>query len=111
MLAGGLQAAYAVYVLQLPDWSTVWVAALVALFLATGYAMFAGISLLAHEQSRIIQGLGLTHEVRGHSIAGWCLMMLVINGLLAYSGGRLSAGWQRQRTSASGLRTRAGSAP
>lgn len=97
VLASGIQLAYAVYVLQLPDWSTVWVAALVSLCLATGYAMFTGVSLLSNEQSRIIQGLGLS-EIRGHRIAGWCLVMLSITGLSAYVGGQTSVRWQRYQT-------------
>ena len=76
LLVSGIQVAYAVYVLQLPDWSSIWVAALTSLFLATGYAMFTGVSLLSNEQSRIIQGLGL-NEVRGHRLAGWCLVCLL----------------------------------
>ncbi len=96
MLASGIQMAYAVYVLQLTDWSTVWVAALVSLFLATGYAMFTGVSLLSNEQSRIIQGLGL-NEIHGHRIAGWCLVMLSITGLSAYVGGQMSVRWQRHQ--------------
>ena len=29
-------------------------------------------------------------------ITGWCLVMLMITGLLAYAGGQLSVRWQRQ---------------
>ena len=102
LLASGIQVAYAVYVLHLPDWSAVWVAALVSLFLAASYAMFAGVALLSNEQSRIILGLGL-NEVRGRKLAGWCLVMLIITGLLAYVGGQMSVRWQRHQTAQRGV--------
>jgi hypothetical protein len=93
ILLGGMQLAYALYLAQLPDWSTVWVVSLVALFMATAYAMLLGLILLAREESQLIQLLGLADKLYGNKATGWTLIMLSLSGLLAYFSGRISVRW------------------
>lgn len=94
LLASGIQLAYAVYVIQLPDWSTAWVVSFVTLVTATGYAMFLGIAILAKPDSQIIQLLDPAYTVFGKKAAGWCLIMLSLSSLLAYFSGRISVRWR-----------------
>ena len=93
LLAGVLQIAYAVYMTQLPDWSTVWVVSLVTLGLAMVYAMLLGVFMLADQESEFVQILGLGDKLPGNRAAGWCLIMLSLSCLLAYATGRVSVRW------------------
>ena len=95
LLASGIQLAYAVYLMQLPDWGTALVVSLVTLVMATAYAMFLGIAILAREDNQIIQLLGLAGSGYGKKAAGWCLIMLSISSLLAYFSGRISVRWRQ----------------
>lgn len=95
LLASGIQLAYAIYLVQLPDWGTAWVVSLVTLVMATAYAMFLGIAILAREDNLIIQLLGLAGSGYGKKAAGWCLIMLSISSLLAYFSGRISVRWRQ----------------
>jgi hypothetical protein len=95
LLIGGVQVAYALYVIQLPDWSTVWMTSLFALLLAAAYAMLVTIAVLAGEQHPVLQTLGLADRVSSRRMACWCVVMLTVTGLLAYFGGQLALRWQR----------------
>jgi hypothetical protein len=95
LLASGLQVVYAVYLLQLPDWSTAWVMSIVMLAFATGYAALLGALTLANEQSQFVQFLELGDKMPGNQATIWCLAMLGVFGLLAYFSGRLSFRWRR----------------
>lgn len=95
LLAGLLQAAYAVYVMQVPDWSTLWIASIFTLVLATAYAMFLAIALLASTDSQIIQFLGLTDKLHGNKATGWCFIMASLSSLICYLGGRVSVRWHQ----------------
>jgi hypothetical protein len=95
MLACGLQLAYAVYLFQLPDWSTVWVVSLAMLVLTTVYAMLFGLTTLADDQSLLIRWLELGDKLAGKKAAGWCLILLSLSSLMAYLCGRTSVRWHR----------------
>ncbi|MCH5372953.1 MAG: hypothetical protein JJ992_03175, partial [Planctomycetes bacterium] len=86
---------YAVYMVQLPDWSVVWLVSLVTLGLATVYAMLLGVFLLSDAQTEFIQVLGLADQLRGNRAAGWCVIMLSLSCLLAYVTGRVSVRWHQ----------------
>ena len=94
-LAGGLQIAYAVYLMQLPDWATAWVMSIVMLVCATAYAALLGALTLANQQSQFVQFLELGDKLPGHQATTWCVMMLTLSGLLAYFSGRISFRWRR----------------
>lgn len=95
LLAGGLQTAYAVYLMQLPDWATAWVMSIVMLVFATAYATLLGALTLANQQSQLVNFLELGDKLPGHQATTWCLTMLTLSGLLAYFSGRISFRWRR----------------
>ena len=95
LLASCLQVAYALYMAQMPDWSTVWVASVVNLLLATLYAMLLGVLLLADQHSQFIRLVGLADQLHAHRAASWCVIMLSLSCLLAYGMGRFSVRWHR----------------
>jgi hypothetical protein len=94
LLLGCLQIAYALYVAQLPDWSSVWVLALACLALAALYALVLALILMSSADNPIIHWLHLDRAPRGKS-ARWCFMMLSLSSLLAYFAGRFSVRWHR----------------
>lgn len=95
LMASGLQVAYAVYLLQIPDWGTLRVVSLLMLGLAAGYAALLGALTLAKGHSELVLFLELGDGVSPSQAAIWCLLMLVVFGLLAYFSGRISIRWQR----------------
>lgn len=100
VLFGAVQVAYAVYVMQLPDWGTVWVVTAFALFVAAGYATLLGFLLLSSEPSRSLGFLQLADSLRQKAIS-WCFLMLCLNCLVTYLGGRSAAGWYRAHATVS----------
>jgi hypothetical protein len=98
LLASIVQIAYAVYLVQMPDWSTVWVVSLVTLALAMVYAMLVGVLMLSGAQSELVQLLGLEDQLSGNRAAGWCTIMLSLSCLLAYATGQVSVRWYHAYT-------------
>jgi hypothetical protein len=92
-LAAAVQIAYAVYMVQMPDWSSVWVVSVVLLVLAMGYAMLVGALMFSESHSEFIQLLALEDQLTGNRAAGWCAIMLSLSCLLAYATGRVSVRW------------------
>lgn len=93
MLAAIVQIAYAVYLVHMPDWSTLWVVSLVTLALAMVYAMLVGVLMLSGPQSELVQLLGLEDQRSGNRAVGWCAIMLSLSCLLAYATGQVSVRW------------------
>lgn len=108
LLVAMIQFAYAIYMVQLPDWSTVWVVSLATLSLAFLYAMLTAVLIMGQPQSHIVQLLGLEDQLHGNRAAGWCAIMLSLTCLLAYAAGRISVRWYQgcQMVVASGRLTR-----
>ena len=92
---GTLQLAYGVYVIQLPDWGTVWVVTLYSLGLATLYAMLLGVTLLSPESGAIVSFLQLGDKIAGSKASLWCVCMVSVATLLAFFAGRLSVRWHK----------------
>ncbi len=94
LLLSGIQLAYAVYLIQLPDWSTVRVVSMVTLVLATVYAILLAVTTLATQDHQIIQFLELADKF-GKKATGWSVILLGISSLLAYLSGRISLRWRQ----------------
>jgi hypothetical protein len=94
---GVVQLAYAVYLFQLPDWTTVWVVTLLSLALAATYAAVLGLVLLSPADGFLIgnHGLQLADKLAGGKAALWCLCMISLTTILAFFAGRLGAGWHK----------------
>ena len=95
LLLSGLELAYATYLFQLPDWSSVRVVTLVATFSTAPYAGVLGIGLRARQQNPIVQWLGLAPQLAGGRALAWCLLMVTLTGLTALIAGRLASHWYR----------------
>jgi hypothetical protein len=92
---GVVQLAYAVYLFQLPDWTSVWVVTLWLLVLAFGYAGVLGMVLISQADGFLVgpHGLQLADKLAGGQAALWCLCMVSIATILAFSAGRMSVQW------------------
>ncbi|MEX0818388.1 MAG: hypothetical protein WD070_02310 [Pirellulaceae bacterium] len=94
LLVGVVQCAYAVYLVQLPDWSSVGVVTCVTLAIAAGYAAMFGLTLLSSDQGHFVQLLDLADRLRGGKATAWCLIMLSLMSLTSYFSGRLGVRWR-----------------
>jgi hypothetical protein len=90
-----IQISYAVYLIQLPDWGTVWVATLFALAMAALYAMVLGLTLISTSDAAFVRVLQLTDKIEGGKAALWSLCMVSLFTLLAFFAGRMSVRWRR----------------
>jgi hypothetical protein len=94
--AGVLHIAYAVYLAQLPDWSSVVVVSILCLITASCYAAVLSLTVLASSDSNVIAFLQLADQIRSGRAAGWCFIMLCVAGLLSYFSGRIGLRWRRR---------------
>jgi hypothetical protein len=98
LMLATLQVAYAAYVFQLPDWSTVWVVTIVTLVISTGYAMMLGLTLITHGDTWLVGVLDLGDAFRGGRVSLWCFVMLCLTSLVSYFSGRISVRWRGELT-------------
>ena len=91
----GLQLVYALYLFQLPDWSSVWVVMIVTATFATLYATFMGIALVAGEGHGFIQALELGDLQRRGYLSLWCFLMTLVTSTATYFLIRFSLRWHR----------------
>ena len=94
VVAAVIQTGYAIYLIQLPDWSTVWMVTLAWLATATAYAMGLGLTLISGGSSAIVTALQLGDKLEGGRASLWCLCMMSVAILLAFFAGRLSVRWR-----------------
>ena len=98
VLVAVLQLAYAIYLIQIPDWSSVWVVSIATLLLATAYATLMGIRLLASDTNSVIRFFDLhDNAFTSGQEAGWCLIMLILTGVVSYLAGRFGARWHLEQ--------------
>ncbi len=89
-----LHLAYAIYLVQLPDWSTVWVTTAITLMTSAAYATLLGLRLLVSDQHRLIHFLQLDiNRFHAGQEAGWCFIMLMLTGVVSYFAGRSALHW------------------
>jgi hypothetical protein len=90
-----VQLAYAIYMAQVPDWSSMWVAAQASLCVAAIYATGLGIALFAGPGSAILNALELADRQPSGQMQWWCLIVFSLSLLLSYLLGRTSLRWYR----------------
>lgn len=95
LFVGGLQIVYSIYLAQLPDWSSVWVAMAATSVVATLYAVGMGMSLMAAPDNEVIAVLGLTQLHEGGYLTLWCLLLTLLTALLSYTMVRTSVKWHK----------------
>jgi hypothetical protein len=88
-----IQISYSVYLAQLPDWSSVWVATMVTLVFSVAYAMLLGLTYLSRPEGWLAKTLEISDHLAGGRAAGWCFIMLCLTSLLSYLSGRVSVRW------------------
>jgi hypothetical protein len=94
LMLGLVQGAYALYLVQLPDWSTVWAASLLMLILAACHAMLLAVLALGGGNTPLATALEL-NEFADQRPELVCLMMLALTGLASYLLGRTSFRWHK----------------
>jgi hypothetical protein len=94
-LLGAVQLAYAAFLVQLPDWTSVWVVTIYSLSLAAVYAAVLGLVLLTSEHGLVVTALQLSDKLAGGKAVLWCLSMVSVSTILAFFAGRLSTRWHR----------------
>lgn len=87
---------YAFYLVQIPDWSSIRVVALVTLTVTSLHAALAGLRLLVAGGNWLTQYLDLDgNRFSSAQEAGWCFIMVLLTGSLSYAAGRYSSRWSR----------------
>ncbi|MBI1903528.1 MAG: hypothetical protein HYS13_20690 [Planctomycetia bacterium] len=93
LILSALQLVYVVWMVSLPDWSTVYIGMIVFAIVSAAYGV-AWALVAFTPTSRPINFLDLD-EVR-RSAAGWCLVVLLLGALCTYACGRFSGRWRRE---------------
>ena len=94
LLIAAVQLVYAIYLAQLPDWSSVWVVAILSLIVTTLYATLMGAVVFGDSDSLLVRTLELSEPVRRKATL-WCVSMVSICALLTYFCGRIGVRWRR----------------
>lgn len=104
MLLAVLQGFYIIWMLATPDWSSVWVVALVFALIATIYGAATVVALA----TPLDRPLPLDMEALRRSAPRWCGSVLLVNGLFAYLCGNSSLRWRRSYERETGAKARRG---
>jgi hypothetical protein len=101
-----LQVAYGVFLLQLPDWTSLLVVALYLLAVAAAYALVLGVTLVSGPSGWLVGqgGLQLADKLAGGKAALWCLCMTSVSMILAFFAGRQSVQWRNAERIRKGVR-------
>ena len=94
----GLQFAYACYLMQAPDWSTAQVASYFMVALSASYAAALGAIAFGSPTGAVVRFLQIYAYQADHRASGWCFIMLLITGMIAYFGGRFANVWKQEET-------------
>ena len=97
LLLATVQIAYAFYLFQLPDWTSVRMVTLHALAMSAFYALALGGVLVSGPGSWMVgpNGLQLADQLAGGKAALWCVAMVSVSTVLAFFAGRLAMRWRR----------------
>lgn len=94
LLVATLQFAYIIWMVLVPDWSTVWVGMIVFAVVAAMYAVMALAAMLTAAGSPLPLDLAGSRA----TVAGWSAAATLMNGLMVYVCGRVSAAWRERGT-------------
>jgi hypothetical protein len=94
LVLGLVQIVYAFYLIQLPDWGSVWVVAIFSLVTTTMYAALVSAVILGTQDSNLLESLHLSYVSRKRAIL-WCTIMLSLSALLTYFCGRVGIRWHK----------------
>jgi hypothetical protein len=96
LLLSALQIAYGIYLMQVPDWSTVGVVTICLLATAGCYAVVFGLVLIARPTGWLVgpNGLQFADKLPNGQAALWCLCLISVQTTLAFFAGRLFIHWR-----------------
>ena len=105
LLVGFLLLAYAVYLVQLPDWSTLWVATISTAAVSFSYALALGMccadslgwSFSSSDTNPFVLYLEVGDELVRGQATRWCAIVLALSGMATYCLGRASYHWYKTR--------------
>lgn len=107
LLLAALQAVYIAWMLNTPDWASVWVVMWVFAAVSAAYGMATAIALATRLYEPLPLLLGMDEEIRRPARA-WCSAVMLVMALAAYLCGHTSAKWRRafelERAGRSGAR-------
>ena len=90
-----LQLVYLLYLLQLPDYSSLRMVSLLLLLISTSYALVLAVRLLASQGNGIMEMLGLDSNAFSSSQESlWCFLMTILTGVMSYVAGRAASRWR-----------------
>jgi len=91
LLIGALQLFYIAWVVNKPDWASVWVLMLVFAGVSTLYGMATAVAIATPLDKPMLLGMGPIRNAAG----SWCGSVLLVMSLSTYLCGRNAAKWRR----------------
>jgi hypothetical protein len=95
LLLGVVQVGCVALLVQVPDWSSVWVVTMQSLAIAAIYAAVLGLTVITRGDSPLIDALQLNYQYSSGKAAPWSVCMASTYATLAFFAGRISARWHK----------------
>lgn len=95
LLLGVVQLGSILLLLQVPDWSSVWIVTLQSLALAALYAAVLGLTVITGGDSSLVSTLHLDQQYNTGKAPPWCVCLAATYACLAFFAGRFSAKWRK----------------
>ncbi|QDU31444.1 hypothetical protein ETAA8_66020 [Anatilimnocola aggregata] len=95
LMLGVIQIGCVALLMQIPDWSSVWIVTIQSLALAAIYAAVLGLTIITSGDSPLIGALQLDYQYSSGKAPPWCVCMAATYACLAFFAGRLSARWHK----------------
>lgn len=94
LLLGIVHLAYSIYLVQLADWSSLWIVAFFLLLIAMTHAVLLGLLMYAKVDSPVIAWWELSDLVRGRWARWWALVVTSGASFLSLIAGLLAVRWR-----------------
>lgn len=95
LMLGVVQIGCIALLVQVPDWSSVWIVTLQSLALAAIYAAVLGLTIITSGDSPIIEALKIEQQYSSGKAPMWCVCLAATYACLAFFAGRISAKWRK----------------
>ncbi len=95
LVLGIVQLGCIMLLVQVPDWSSVWIVTLQSLALAAVYAAVLGLTIITDGDSPLVDVLKLNAEHTNGKAPPWCVCLAATYACLAFFAGRMSMKWRK----------------
>lgn len=95
LMLGVVQIASIVLLVQVPDWSSVWIVTLQSLILSAVYAAILGLTIITNGNSALVSTLDLDQQYATGKAPPWCICLAATYACIAFFAGRISAKWRK----------------